>query len=368
MSSSLRFLAVLPLLIACRSQTHGPRESVARGVDYFRIETAHPNVVHVLEWNQVNSDVELKLALSGNVLRRVEPLSSLIQNSPDSVVAAINGDFFSQENITSGLLIIDGRPVKNTSPGWMVFGITFDGEPFIDNVAMTGRVSFPGLTAITIDGFNRPRGEGETIWYNSFFGKSTQTNVYGIDVRMIPQNRENRMGVERPYRILEIDSTGDGELDDSSIVVSFHGPLRQSLIQSLRTGMSARVRIESRPGPAAIREAIGGFPQLVRDGLVDIRPQESTPFYTQRYPRTAVGYSRDGKRVWFVCVDGSQPNYSVGMTMEELARLMVGIGADHAVNLDGGGSSTMIVRGNVVNRPSTGVERPIANALLLVQR
>lgn len=358
---------LVPLILAaCRSSSNGPRESIARGVDYFRIEMAHPNVVHVLEWDTENSDVRLKPVLSGNVLRHAETLSSMIRSSSDSVIAGINGDFFSQENIPSGLLILDGRPVKNTTSDWVAFGITPDDEPFIDHVALTGFVSFSGIRPIAIDGFNRPRGEGETIWYNSYFGKSTQTNVYGIEVRMMPQDHRRTIGKKNSYRIVEIDTAGNGALDDSSIVVSLHGSHRESLIRSLQTGMEADVQIEGAPGPSAIRDAVGGFPQLVRNGRIDIQPSEATPFFIQRYPRSAVGYSR--KRVWLVCVDGSQPNYSVGMTMEELAQLMVDLGADRAINLDGGGSSTMVVRGSVVNRPSTGVERPVASALLLVKR
>lgn len=366
--TAFRLLLISLILAACRSPSNGPRKSIARGVDYFRIEMAHPNVVHVLVWDTENSDVRLKPVLSGNVLRRAETLSSLIRSSSDSVIAGINGDFFSQENIPSGLLILNGRPVKNTTSGWAVFGITPDDELFIDHVSLTGYVSFSGMSPITIDGFNRPRGDGETIWYNSYFGKSTQTNVYGIEVRMMPQDHTRTIGKKNPYRIVEIDTTGNGTLDDSSIVVSLHGSHRESLIRSLQTGMEAGVQIEGAPGPPAIRDAVGGFPQLVRNGRIDIQPSESTPFFVQRYPRSAVGYSRGRKRVWLVCVDGSQPNYSVGMTMEELAQLMVGLGADRAINLDGGGSSTMIVRGSVVNRPSTGVERPVANALLLVKR
>ncbi len=89
-------------------------------------------------------------------------------------------------------------------------------------------------------------------------------------------------------------------------------------------------------------------------------------------PRTAVGYSKNGRYLYMVVVDGRQPFYSEGMTVQELARLMLSIGAAYAMDLDGGGSSTMVVQGRdgrprVLNSPIDlripGRERPVANHL-----
>jgi hypothetical protein len=89
-------------------------------------------------------------------------------------------------------------------------------------------------------------------------------------------------------------------------------------------------------------------------------------------PRSALGYSRNGRYLYLVVVDGRQPFYSEGMTLKELADLMLSIGADYAMNLDGGGSSTLVVRDHdgkprVLNSPIDnyipGRERPVANHL-----
>ncbi len=89
-------------------------------------------------------------------------------------------------------------------------------------------------------------------------------------------------------------------------------------------------------------------------------------------PRSAIGYSRNGRYLYLVVVDGRQPFYSEGMTVKELADLMLSLGAEYAMNLDGGGSSTLVVRdakGNVrvLNSPIDnyipGRERPVANHL-----
>lgn len=83
-----------------------------------------------------------------------------------------------------------------------------------------------------------------------------------------------------------------------------------------------------------------------------------------RHPRTAIGMSRSGEML-LVTVDGRRPSHSAGMTMWELAELMIDLGAKDALSLDGGGSTTMTVLGKVRNRISDPVPRPVANALIV---
>jgi len=111
-------------------------------------------------------------------------------------------------------------------------------------------------------------------------------------------------------------------------------------------------------------ETIGGNPTLVRDGQIFIERRGEGAFF-RRHPRTGVGTTSDG-RVLFVTVDGRQSGYSVGMTPYRFAKLFVSLGANYALNLDGGGSTTMVVNGNIVNRPSDGYERPVSSSLVLL--
>lgn len=114
-------------------------------------------------------------------------------------------------------------------------------------------------------------------------------------------------------------------------------------------------------------DAISGETRLVMggspvDGLTD----------PELHPRTAIGYSKNGKFLYIVVVDGRQPFYSQGITLAELADLMIELGAHDAMNLDGGGSSTLVIRGaggqpRILNSPIDlyipGRERPVANHL-----
>jgi len=116
---------------------------------------------------------------------------------------------------------------------------------------------------------------------------------------------------------------------------------------------------------------LGGGPRIVRDGRPAGPPDPGiypSGFADARHPRTAVGVRADG-RLLLVTVDGRQPETSVGMSIGELAALLRELGAVEAINMDGGGSTTMVVKGRVVNSPSdlTG-ERPVGDALLVFPR
>jgi exopolysaccharide biosynthesis protein len=119
---------------------------------------------------------------------------------------------------------------------------------------------------------------------------------------------------------------------------------------------------------------VGGGPQLLRTGRVAVAAQAEgfhplrsffDTFVKGRQPRTLAGVTEEG-RLLLVTVDGRRPGWSVGMTLPEAARLMRSLGARDALNLDGGGSTTMVVRGEVVNRPSDRAgERPVSDALFV---
>ena len=118
-----------------------------------------------------------------------------------------------------------------------------------------------------------------------------------------------------------------------------------------------------------IYNAISGNLMIVHEGQIPIF--EDLPYIQKRHPRTAVGLSQDEKTLILVLVDGRQPNYSDGATLNELAQILLDVGAYNALNLDGGGSVTLVIddQGNpkLLNSPIQSRiparERPIANHL-----
>ena len=127
---------------------------------------------------------------------------------------------------------------------------------------------------------------------------------------------------------------------------------------------SLRLEVEGSAG--AVLEAVGGYPTLIRNGRAVLEGQAGIrpDFGARRHPRTAVGWNT--RTLFWLVVDGRQAGWSDGMTLAELADLFLGLGAHEAINLDGGGSSAMVIRGQVINRPSDAQgERAVGNALLL---
>lgn len=141
------------------------------------------------------------------------------------------------------------------------------------------------------------------------------------------------------------------------------------------------IDVFKRPGTTLLPfhplQAVGGRPRILRDSSivaeVDTFGQAS---FRNRNPRTAAGIARDGKRLILAVIDGRQKPYSDGMSLRETAALMQALGARDAINLDGGGSSTLVVADpntsdalRIVNRPSDkGVERAVGDALAIVDR
>ncbi len=114
-----------------------------------------------------------------------------------------------------------------------------------------------------------------------------------------------------------------------------------------------------------------GVPRLIKNGKIEItweQEKSSKAFVETRHPRTAVAKLKDGKFL-MVTVDGRQPDFSVGMNLRELAELLLELGATDAMNLDGGGSTTMFLGGKIVNRPSDKEgERKVGDAILVTPR
>ena len=131
---------------------------------------------------------------------------------------------------------------------------------------------------------------------------------------------------------------------------------------------STNTPLPANPAYGSILDAIGGGPNLVTNGVVDVRDVEegfdaaSGIGPTTRGPRTALCLKSTVRKLYLVTVDGRQSGWSVGMTLDELARLLVDLGCDRGMNYDGGGSTTAWVNGAVVNRPSDGTERAVVSA------
>lgn len=121
--------------------------------------------------------------------------------------------------------------------------------------------------------------------------------------------------------------------------------------------------------PAGTYQVVAGSTIILKDGKATADAEVEGPFQSTKHPRTVAGIADGGKTLVLAVIDGRRPAYAIGMSLKELADLMLGLGCTDAINLDGGGSSEMVLRDpqsgelKVMNRPSDGRERAVGNVL-----
>ncbi|NLJ75120.1 MAG: phosphodiester glycosidase family protein [Firmicutes bacterium] len=329
---------------------------VTPGVRYGhqrRGSAAGPNIVNYLEIDLLNEDIEVKVVLAQDRVTGREHVSSMAYRA--EAIAAVNGAYFAADGRPLGLLVIDGVLVSEPYAERTAIGL---GSQIVmmDSVGFQGEIGLPDGSRASITGMNRPRLENDLILYTSHYGETTKTNVYGLDVSVVD-------GVVQSIQ------AGDVQIPRDGLVLSGHGTAKQILSQ-LEVGDRIDLVTLLQPDwrQFGAEQIIGGGPRLVRDGLVWITGEEEQfrkDILVGRAPRTALGITADNKLL-LVTVNGRQPNISVGMTLKELATLLIELGAVQAMNLDGGGSTTMVIRDLVLNLPSDGVERPVSNAIVVI--
>ncbi len=288
-----------------------------------------------------------------------------------SLLAGVNGDYFSPEGIPSGCQVVRGNIIKNPRTNWSVFAITRHLSPFISTVWLNGWVRTKKGQFFHLSGINARRGEDELVLYNSYKGISTHSNIYGTEAILQPIN-SFQVGDTTLFLVENVFSqAGNTTIASEHFILSGHGRAERFLKSNIATGDTLRLFVSLPPIQEAIYSLVGGTPRIVRDGEVSVESKReglSDSFARSRHPRTAVGFSRDKKTLYLLTVDGRQPQYSVGMSLFELADFMVSIGAWQALNLDGGGSTTMVIRDSIVNSPSEATgERPVANTLFAIE-
>jgi hypothetical protein len=328
------------------------------------VEYTQPWNINVIEIDLTNPYVQMRAMLASDRVGGYETVGSMARRHDREghrVVAAINGGFFTTSwpvatHIQDGEMAIE--PVtRGERPS---IGFSSENRAAIEMPFFSGTLTLPD-TALVINGVNRTRGDGELIVYNRFMGSATGTTSTGseIVVRAIDE-----WAVNAPVRVV-VDNVrtnaGGTPIPARGAVLSGHGERGVFLAANLAAGDTLTLRLGAKPGVDDLREMITGGPFIVRNGQVNVGPRGDG---VDRHPRTAAAINADSTRFYMVTVDGRQAA-SAGMTLQELGEWMVSVGMDRAMNLDGGGSTTLIVHGDVQNL-LTGDQRAVANGLAVV--
>ena len=347
-------------------------EAIAPGVELISIKRGNFNegapgdrwTIQILE---VDSKLaRLRLAQALDEVAGAETTSSMAMRH--GALAAINGGYFRTTGIVRGepmgALTIGGKVLSEPVNNRAALAVFDDGKQVravVTHVTMTAELRADGKTA-PINGFNRPREKDELVVFTPEFHRTTLTAADGIEL-IVEKNRVVAVN----------DGAGSQPIPREGFVLSATGTSREWALKNLRQGARVEIKTEVKaepPIPFQPDFILGGGPQLIAAGQKVFAAESarySESLYRQRHPRTAIGWRSDGKLI-LLTVDGRQKN-SVGMNMDELAGLMLELGCVEAMNLDGGGSTAMVVKNKIVNSPSDSTgERAVSDALLVFPR
>lgn len=308
------------------------------------------SAVHILRVDPTSPDIVIRPVLAGDVSSGAET-TSVIATRYDAL-AGINGGYFAGSGRPLGMIVIDGELVSAPLPRRSVFAISNDGRLLIQAFEFQGHIITPDNKRLWVSAVNRPPHAGGVAVYTSHYGPLTPYLQTAAVVRA---------GTVQGYfsgRIL---------IPPGGYVLTVNQADELTLTNNLKPGQRADVVLNIDPAMRLI-SALGGGPRLVKEGKAFVPfvwEWFTSALFATREPRTAVGIMPNGKLI-FVTVDG-RSKQNTGMTLSELARLMVNLGAVEAMNLDGGSSATMVVGGRTVNDPSAGEERPVGSALLILR-
>ena len=292
---------------------------------------------------------------------RVQGRATLSQMSLNyNEIAIINASYFDRDGSIIGAMELDDTIVGTGEYSRSAIGIKADGSIIFGKVGYYGVATINGA-AYVIGGVDCYRPKDSIVFYNSQFGTSTNTNNYGVElivrngiVTEISRGRGNNI---IPYDGYIISAQGDANHLFADVAVGDYVDLQQGLISD-NGQFNDAVHIIS----------VG--PRLVKNGQVYVTADEEyfpADIRVGRAPRSAFGVTKYGDYI-FAVVDGRQA-HSRGCTLQEWASILINqFGAVDAINLDGGGSTELIVKDSIVNSPSDGTERPVGNALMIIRR
>ena len=366
----LRKAAFLAVAAAAAFPSAASGMELAPGVVYKREVRSiggHRVVVHVLDAPKPGGLYDLKPVLSNGLVTGRETVSSMQRRlSRRATLAGVNGDLFNWgSGRPSGIFLrknlLSTRAFYNRSS----LGIGVDGLLRTGFVRYTGTWQFGSNKERVLREFNHPlEQDSGVVLYSPTWGPRTP-RVRGA--REIVLSHVAAVGPNKDLvgRVVLRSWSTRHNIPAGGAVLQASGDRRKVLLEEAKLGHWVKLHVSLTPWWSDVKDAIGGGPRIVTGGVPVYQAGESflASQLLPRNPRTAVGQLANG-RVLMVAVDG-RTSWSAGVTNSQLARLMADLGAQTAMALDAGGSTTMAFDGQVLNHPSDGGERAVADSLMV---
>ena len=330
--------------------------------------------INAVEFNPKNPYTSLRAGKSAGYVYSTQTVNTIANNMSDTnggdtAIAAINGDFFTfGVGVPHGVFIDDGIILSTPPQYYAAFGLTYDNEPFIVRHGTILDIVFRIEEAlVSVSGINTEHKSTESslVLYTSDYARGTKTGGDTFELRCRVNSGEVRHGDTINFTVEEInDAEGNTPLGEGYVVLSAKGAMIDEL-KKLSVGDTREITFRFNEFWSNVKFAVGGIELLLQNGEIYSRADKANQ------PRTSIGIRDDGTVV-MATFDGRQKGTAVGMTYETAAEAMLALGCTHALNLDGGGSTTFVLRqpGSmttaVVNNISGSSPRQVANALVLM--
>lgn len=320
--------------------------------------------INLIRVDLTNEYAEIKGLFNNSGLSNRDTVSNFVTRS--NAVAGINGDFFNYSPIPHpmGTLIENGEIISSPierAYALPTFYLDIYNNPdiaFFDrNMKIT---SIESGKSVNISLINKAADMNMVTllnknWGSKSFGNKYNDLTYGEMVEMVVVDdvvKEIRIGKEAV------------SIPDNGYVICVRGSRKEPLLESFKVGDRVKLELGTTPNLENIKFAIGGGSIILKDGQVT----NTNINIAGNQPRTGIGISKDGKELILATIDGRDTSY-VGVSQEMFGEILKSLGAYNAINLDGGGSTTMAIRpldkqlSEVVNKPSEGAERKVVNGV-----
>ncbi len=372
------FISVFP-------QVNIQETQVTDGVVHKKILNMNDTlVINILKVDIQKPDLTILTVKANELLNTKETTSQMVTRyklSGYDVIAAINADFFEA----------DGEVISNMiSKGEIVKAVKFSDSPFnpftnsqiasddddnlyIEQFVFSGNLIIPNGNVEEIRRVNSKPDSNSITLYNHFQGKTTpplSKEWYVVDFVLFPLQS---VGDTLIFITTAKTTLRNFEIPKEGLILSANNKYAYYLDREIKIGDTVKIVFNYSPRLKNIKSLTGGWPLLIKDGMNMIRWNPSIEgvienFSEQRHPRSGIGFSADKSTLFLITVDGRQ-QMSRGMTLLEFADLMINEGIYNGLNLDGGGSTTMVIKDKVVNSPSDATgERLVGNCLMVIRK
>ena len=387
---SICFLLITDRSVQAASHRTDMFTDLHPGVQIYRYDWHEERcVLYIAEMDRSHTDLHFEAAIAKDQILGKETVRSIanrrLQRGDRRVLVAINGGFgvlgdmkgyggaLENLHIQAGELMTQPASDKEAC-----FGVTLDGDFLIGPVEMEAVVTV-GTYSFPLDCINQRFLDGcQSILYTPRMGNSTHTNRRRtFEIILTELKLPITPKCESEFVIASFGKGGNNPIPENGAVISFRSRIDKELEAQLGNGTGGKIEIQLKPALwNRTIQAIGGRIRLVKNGRVNEvlekhhhDQKKHTPGKRQRdlalsyEPRTALGYNE--QKLILIVADGRRSGYSTGLSLYRLASLLIELGATEAINLDGGSSSTFVVDGRVINRPSGQRERDVLNAVLI---